>query len=1033
MDDKELIKAIDRLIDKLDSVSSSVGRGSSQSASSGTPKNGPVPRAKAVDSTEKANREEIKKATKTIQALNKETEKEIKSTKDAVDAQQDLTKEQLKAKRIQEQTTDAFKDLGASMISADANITTMFRSFSGSLLGTGTTFGRIVGGIAMGAGFAIGQLQEFAKQASEMGAFADLDKFSVGSVTQMKLMSGLGGAFMKVIENSKGTFRAFGATSQEAAENLSNLSRGLKYGSGYLNNTLRNALGKDLVKSVDRAARAARSMGMTDEEQAKLTGDLAVTAAMGAKTEQEAQQRLAQQYSKSVESIKVLNSAFGIAKDAALVAAEAFRKTDAGTFAARGGMTAETAALAKLMQDMGVATDPEKAARAALGVMRGDEGGARAVIGAGPQQQAMDLLMASINRAGGPKDMDAIAREMKNLGPQMEQIIQDASNQAVNNPNYSATGAAMARFKAGMDSAKKPGEEPKPRTSETDNIMAMNSLTAALESLRNVILGATAGIATLVGSLGAIAVAGGIGGLLKGGLGSKMGDMFGGMFGKKMGTAGPDAGSLAGWKNGPTAAASGAGSGIMDKLSGAAGKGMEGFGEMLGKLGESKTIKGAGTLALLGGALALTAVGLKTFNEVNWSSFVKGTIALGGLIGMAKLVGEATTGIVKGAAAIAILGGALLVSAIGFKTFNDVNWGSLVKGTLAIGGLIAMAKLVGEATTGIIKGAAAIAILGASMWVAGKGFQAFNDVNWGSLIKGAGAMAILGAGAQVLGKMSGSILMGALAITALGAAMWVAGKGFQTFNDLDWGGIAKGAVALGVFAVAAGVMGGFLPVIAAGALAIGLLGVSLGVFGAGAWVAAQAANVFAEAIEKVGNIDGVNLIAVGAGLAAIGAGAVVFAAGMVAATATSLVTGLMSLFGAKSPIDRILALVPVADKISMIGEGMFKFGTGIGLINENLKALDLDALDKFKNALIEISNIEMPSLDGLSIPQISTDGIAVAPQQNNNLSNVLSGNAAVTPEVIGQLMSYLSSIENDLQAIRGNTKRNGFESPVRLS
>jgi hypothetical protein len=228
-------------------------------------------------------------------------------------------------------------------------------------------------------------------------------------------------------------------------------------------------------------------------------------------------------------------------------------------------------------------------------------------------------------------------------------------------------------------------------------------------------------------------------------------------------------------------------------------------------------------------------------------------------------------------------------------------------------------------------------------------------------------------------------------------------------------------------------MGGFLPVIAAGSLAIALLGGALAVFGAGAWVAAQAADVFAEALKKIGDIDGVNLIAVGAGLAAIGAGAVVFAAGMAIATAGSIVTGLMSLFGAKSPIDRILALVPVADKISMVGQGMMNFGTGIGLINENLKALDLDALEKFKNVLVEMSDIDIPSLDGLSIPQISTEGIAGAPQQRNTLSNVLNGNSAVTPEVISQLMSYLSSIENDLSAIRGNTRQTGYESPVRLS
>ena len=376
---------------------------------------------------------------------------------------------------------------------------------------------------------------------------------------------------------------------------------------------------------------------------------------------------------------------------------------------------------------------------------------------------------------------------------------------------------------------------------------------------------------------------------------------------------------MAGWKAGPTASAGGGG--IMDKLSGAAGKGLEGFGEMLGKLGEGKVVKGAATLALLGSALALTAVGLKTFNDVDWTSLAKGTIALGGLIGMARLVGEATTGMVKGAAAIAILG----------------------------------------------------------------------------------------------------------------AAMWVAGKGFKEFNDLNWESMAKGVVALGAFGVVAAAMGTFLVPILLGSAAIAGLGLALGVFGAGAYLAAQAADVFAGALEKIGKVDGVNLIAVGAGLAAIGAGAVVFAAGMVAATASSLITGLLSLFGAKSPIERILELVPVADKISMIGEGMFKFGSSIGLINDNLKALDLDALAKFKDALVEISNIDMPSLNGLSIPQISTDGITVVPQQGNTLTNALNGNTAVTPEVIAQVMSYLSSIENDLAAIRGNTKQSGYESPVRLS
>jgi hypothetical protein len=103
------------------------------------------------------------------------------------------------------------------------------------------------------------------------------------------------------------------------------------------------------------------------------------------------------------------------------------------------------------------------------------------------------------------------------------------------------------------------------------------------------------------------------------------------------------------------------------------------------------------------------------------------------------------------------------------------------------------------------------------------------------------------------------------------------------------------------------------------------------------------------------------------------------------------------------------------------------------LISENLKSLDLEALANFKNVLVEMSNIDLPSLDGLAIPQISTDSIVNAAQQQSPLENILNGNTAVTPEIVSQLMSYLSSIGNDLAAIRGNTKQVGYESPVRLS
>ena len=1219
-DQREFDESLDKFYAKLKSLSDSLGRGSN-----GT-KTSQVPGAKASTPEQKAqkeNRLETEKATKSIKAQRVQTDAEIKASKQAVDAQEDLTNAQEDGKKAQSDTTKAFKRFGETLIGENANLSSAFGSLGSNLQYTGTAFGKVAGGIAAGIGYMIGGLQEFAKNAADMGAFADLNKFSVGSVTQMKIMSGLGNSFIKVIEESQGRFKAFGSNSQEATENLSNLSRGLKYGSFYLNSTLKKSLGTDLVKSVNRASNAAAAMGLNDEERAKLMGSLAQSSSMGAKNEQDAQQRLVKQYADTLDSTRKLSNAFGVSSKEILAAMAEFRKTQAGTYASlEGNEGAEK--LVGLIKEMGIESDPEKISRMALALSRNDPGAAAANLSNMANARGLELLNEAVRNGGdGGNNTEAILANLKNMRPEMERIRDERSQLATTNPEYAQLGASLGKFAKNLEQGDKDKDKKEPRTSEASNIQSMNSLTAALESLRSAIIGLTAGLATLVGSLGAIVVAGGIGGLASGKLGNvlggvmgKAGDMLGGMFGKK--SVGPAAGSMTGWQSGPTASAgrlvtdkmgggfaggaSSAAGGVMDKLSGAASKGMEGFGNMLGKLGESKTVKGAGTLALLGSALALAAVGLKTFNDVNWPSLVKGTVALGGLVGMARLVGEATTGIIKGAGAIAILGAAVTLSAVGFKTFNEVNWESLIKGAGAIAILGVAAQLLGKMTASVLMGAVgiaalgasmwvagkafasfsevdwgsvlkgtlalgalgvvafgigavapmlllgslAIAALGASMWVAGKGFASFNDVNWDSTAKGAIALAALGVVAVGLGVVSPLLLLGSVAIAALGASMWVAGKGFESFNAVDWGSTFKGALALGVLgvtllaltpalavmavaaipliafgaglaifalgvkqfnevdwasipkaltalvgltfgilaispalaimaiasipllafgaalsmfaigvglfndvdwsstfkgALAIGVLGIAVagiallaPGIIAGSIALGIMAIAIGALGVAMIPAAYATQMFADAIKTLGEISGENLIKIGAGLAAIGAGSVIFAAGMIAATAGSVITGIMSLFGAKSPLERVMEFVPYADAISALGQGMLNFGTGIGLINDNLKALDLEALEKFKNVLVEMSNIDLPSLDGLSIPQMSTDTM-VNPQQqqSNGLANMLNGNSAVTPEVIAQVMSYLSSIENDLAAIRGNTRQTGYESPVRLS
>jgi hypothetical protein len=836
-------------------------------------------------------------------------------------------------------------------------------------------------------------------------------------------------------------------------------------------------------------------MGLSQDDQASLMGTLSSTIALTATSEKDAQQKLVAQYEKTVASARTLSNTFGESSKEILKSIESFKKSTSGQAAELQGVEGAEAILTSL-KNSGLTNSQAELERMALLMAKGQIGAAGAYVKGAEQdnfQVVSKATMSAASKEGGLGKTENMTQSMRDQIGTLEQISKQRENLGAPGTEdlFDAgvrAGAAAKKMRtqiaaeAGDENAKKELAKGMGTTTEAGNIQAMDQLTGALNSLRNMVIGLIAGIVGLTGALGALALGGGVGALMGGGTGliSKLGETLGGVLGKlpgvgaigeKMGGLASKAGGLMGNLGSGASAGANAGGGMLSKaggmmgsvgekaggmfskLGGAASSGMSAFGEFLGNLGENKVVKGAGTLALLGGALALAAHGFKTFGEVTWEGMLKGTVALGGLILLARGIGEASTGMIKGAAAIAILGASLLISAIGFKTFNEVEWGSLVKGAVALTVLGVAAQMLGGMTSSILMGAAAIAILGASMWVAGKGFQSFNDVDWGSVVKGSIALGVLGVAATLLGGMSVPILLGSLAIAALGAAMWVAGQGFKSFNEVDWGSLGKGILALGLFATAAVVLGGLIIPILLGSAAIAVLGVALGAFGLGAMVAAKAAQMFSEAIATVGSVDGMNLVTIGAGLAAIGVGMIAFTAGMLVGTASSVLTGIMGLFGAKSPLERIMEFVPYADSISQVGEGIKAFGEGVLAISGNIANLDTDALGNFKDQMLEFAKAGSSDEMRITAENLSSIGTAIAQLAQAgdiklpNLGDMSAGatsmagpneagggeNAStIGPEVIEQVLSYLSGMNSDLSAIRSNTKSGGVDAPVRL-
>ena len=154
----------------------------------------------------------------------------------------------------------------------------------------------------------------------------------------------------------------------------------------------------------------------------------------------------------------------------------------------------------------------------------------------------------------------------------------------------------------------------------------------------------------------------------------------------------------------------------------------------------------------------------------------------------------------------------------------------------------------------MVKGAAAILILSAALFVAAKAFQEFGSVTWEAVGMGLVGLAGMATIAMVLGKVTGQLLQGALAVAALGVALIPFAFSMQMMGGIGLGQFASIAAGLILISGAAAILGFALPFIASGALALGLLGAGLVVFGAGMMVAGKGLEMFVGSISTISQI-----------------------------------------------------------------------------------------------------------------------------------------------------------------------------------
>ena len=216
-------------------------------------------------------------------------------------------------------------------------------------------------------------------------------------------------------------------------------------------------------------------------------------------------------------------------------------------------------------------------------------------------------------------------------------------------------------------------------------------------------------------------------------------------------------------------------------------------------------IKGAFALTIAAGALITLSLALKIFQTLQWEDIAKGIVAIGGSLGVLALFLTAMNDNIKGAFALTIAAGALITLSLALKIFQTLQWEDIAKGIVAIGGSLGVLALFLTAMNDNIKGAFALTIVAGSLIVLGTALKILSSIPFTSMLVAlvalAGTFAVLGLAGAILTPVIPTILglAGALAlvgvsILAFGAGLALTGAGLTA--------IAAGLTALALASTA---------------------------------------------------------------------------------------------------------------------------------------------------------------------------------------------------------------------------------------
>jgi hypothetical protein len=338
-------------------------------------------------------------------------------------------------------------------------------------------------------------------------------------------------------------------------------------------------------------------------------------------------------------------------------------------------------------------------------------------------------------------------------------------------------------------------------------------------------------------------------------------------------------------------------------------------------------------------------------------------------------------------------------------------------------------------TTDLIKAAAAMLILAAALYVVAKALQEFGSVEWESIAKGGVALLGLVGIAYLFSKGSTEMIKGAAAMVILGAALWVIGFALQMFTKIGWEDLAKAGVSLVGFSLAVAGLGFLLAPIAVGVAALSILSVGILAFSVSMTALALATSLFEKSvggimgqINKLVELDGDKLLKASAGILALGAalgafGVIVGAGGTLGAIGGALT----SLFGGKSPVEQVMEISGKIDgaKLSATAQAIKDLANAFKYFAEEtakLKEFDTDKLQQIIEKMEEVKDVEnsgalSKSVTGVANAVTGFIGNIFGSPEKQSTQPVSAGGGSVAVAASGGGGTNMANVEKKLDTL----------------